>query len=150
MLEGLAFRRAAETNAECVRKLAPSLIERGRKTVESDSVAEMIAADLAFHSLIHDLSRNPLIGSAMEAQWVYTQRVMGDVLRQDEAPHAIWAQHEEMLQAVIEGQGDRAERLAREHVTRAAAIVIARLSDAPAGGAAPWRRAAAPASAFGC
>ena len=127
MLEGLAFRRAAESNASPARKLGPRLIRNGREALASGSVPALIAADLEFHSLVHELSRNPLIAPTMEAQWIYTQRVMGEVLIRDDTSHAIWAQHEAMLDAVIAGDGEAAERLAREHISAAASIVIRRL-----------------------
>ena len=127
MMEGLAFRRAAEANPVCSRKLGPLLIRKGRSAVASGSVAAMISADLEFHRLIHDLSKNPLIASTMQAQWIYMQRVTGEVLMHDTTPHEIWAQHEAMLQAVMDGDGDAAERLARQHVTEAAALVVERL-----------------------
>ena len=133
VMEGLAFRRAAELNAACSRKLGPMLIRKGHSAVASGSVAEMIAADLEFHHLIHDLSRNPLIAPTMQTQWIYMQRVMGEVLMRDGTSHEIWAQHEVMLQAVMDGDGDAAESLARQHVVQAAALVIKRLhSDAAA------------------
>ncbi len=133
VIEGLAFRRAAELNAAQAEKLGPLLIAKGRSGVASRSVAEMIAADLQFHRLIHDLSRNALIAPMMEAQWTCTQRVMGEALMRDESSRDIWTQHEVMLEAVISGDGARAEVLAREHILRAAAVVINRLrEDAPA------------------
>jgi DNA-binding GntR family transcriptional regulator len=118
MMEGLAFRRAAELNAACSRKLGPTLIQKGWGAVASGSVAALIAADLSFHGIVHQLSRNPLIAPMMEAQWTYTQRVMGEVLIRDETPREIWSEHESMLDAVMAGDGDAAERLARQHIER--------------------------------
>src|SRR5689334_1620120 len=45
IMEGLAFRKAAEVGAEKARKRGPALIQAGRKAVKSGSVAAMIAAD---------------------------------------------------------------------------------------------------------
>ena len=127
MMEGLAFRNAAERNAERAKKQGPALIQSGRKAVAGGSVAAMIAADLKFHDFIYRLSENPLIAPTMEAQWTYTQRVMGEVLMRDELPRDIWDQHEAMLHAVMSGDGAGAEALARQHVTLAAAVMINRL-----------------------
>jgi DNA-binding GntR family transcriptional regulator len=127
MLEGLAFRRAAEQSAGLSRKLGPTLIQKGWDAVASGSVAALIAADLGFHGLMHQLSKNPLIAPLLEAKWTYTQRVMGEVLIRDETPQQIWSQHEAMLEAVMAGDGDAAERLARQHIERAAVIVMERL-----------------------
>lgn len=127
VMEGLAFRKAAERNAERAKKQGPALIQNGRKAVAGGSVAAMIAADLKFHDFISALSENPLIAPTMEAQWTYTQRVMGEVLMRDELPRDIWDQHAAMLDAVMAGDGAAAEALARQHITRAAEVMISRL-----------------------
>ena len=128
VMEGLAFRKAAERNAERARKQGPALIQNGRKAVKNGSVAAMIAADVRFHDFIYELSGNPLIKPAMEAQWTYTRRVMGEVLISDERPRDIWDQHEALLDAVMAGEAARAEQLARQHVIQAADVMIARLA----------------------
>lgn len=127
VMEGLAFRKAAERNADRARKLGPALIQNGRKAAAGSSVAAMIAADLKLHDFIYGLSENPLIAPLMETQWTYTQRVMGEVLMRDELPRDIWDQHEAMLDAVMAGDGATAEALARQHITQAAAVMISRL-----------------------
>ena len=131
MIEGLAFRRAAECNAPLARRLGATLLRSGREAAGAGSITALIAADLAFHRFIHDLSRNPLIAPTLDAQWTCMQRVMGEVLMRNETPAAIWAQHEAMLDAVIAADGDAAERLAREHITQAAEIAIERLPQVP-------------------
>ena len=76
----------------------------------------------------------------MDAQWTYTQRVMGEVLMRDERPRDIWDQHEALLDAVMAGDGATAEALARQHITQAAAAMIDRLrseAEAAAEDAAP-------------
>jgi DNA-binding GntR family transcriptional regulator len=127
VVEGLAFRTAAENNAERARKSGPPLIRSGRQAVKSGSLAAMIAADKKFHDLIYALSENSMIGPTMEAQWTDTQRVMGEVLLREKRPRDIWNQHEEMLAAVIEGDGETAEKLARQHILQAANFMVARL-----------------------
>ena len=127
VMEGLAFRKAAERNADRAKKQGPALIHNGRKAVAGGSVAAMIAADLKFHDFIYGLAENPLIAPTMQAQWTYTQRVMGEVLMRDELPRDIWKQHEAMLDAVMAGDGPAAEALARQHITHAATVMISRL-----------------------
>jgi DNA-binding GntR family transcriptional regulator len=53
---------------------------------------------------------------------------MGEVLMMDEKPRDIWHQHEELLQIIIDGDGDAAETKARQHITEAASFIISRLS----------------------
>ncbi|WP_284616381.1 GntR family transcriptional regulator [Aquabacterium humicola] len=127
VIEGLAARRAAETNAERAARQGPALIEAGRKAVASGSVPKLVAADMRFHELIYALSGNPLVAPAMAAHWSATQRVMGEVLLRDEAPRDIWDQHEAMLDAIMRGDGDEAEALARRHITQAGDYMVARL-----------------------
>lgn len=127
VMEGLAFRRAAERNAERARKQGPALIQNGRKAVASGSVAAMIAADLKFHDFVYALAENPLIAPMLAAQWTATQRVMGEVLMRDELPRDIWDQHEALLDALMAGDGAAAEGLARQHITQAASVMISRL-----------------------
>lgn len=127
VIEGLAFRCAAERGAEQARKLGPALIRSGRESVASGTIAEMIAADLRFHAFIQELARNPLIAPIMDAQWTCTQRVMGEALLSNGSSRDIWVQHEEMLQAVMDGDGDLADALARRHIVEAPAVVIDRL-----------------------
>ena len=127
VIEGLAFRKAAERNAERAKKQGPALIKSGRKAVAAGSYGAMIAADLRFHDFIYALSGNPLIAPAMDAQWTYTQRVMGEVLMRDELPRDIWDQHEALLDAVMASDSAAAEALARRHITQAAEVMISRL-----------------------
>lgn len=127
VIEGLAFRRAAERSAQQARKLGPSLIVSGQEAAASGTISEMIAADMRFHGFIHELARNPLIAPMMDAQWTCTQRVMGEALLRNGSSRDIWLQHEAMLQAVMDGDGDRADALARQHIVDAAAVVVERL-----------------------
>jgi DNA-binding GntR family transcriptional regulator len=127
VIEGLAFRKAAENNPERAKKLGPALILNGRRSVKSRSVAQMIAADIKFHDFIYLLSENPLIAPSMEVQWTNTQRVMGEVLMRDETPRDIWNQHEALLEAVMAGDAMTAETMARHHITQAADFMIQRL-----------------------
>jgi DNA-binding GntR family transcriptional regulator len=87
----------------------------------------MIAADMKFHQFLYALSCNPLIAPALETHLTYTQRVMGEVLTRDERPRDIWDQHEAILQAVAQGDGKRAEKLVRTHLTQAAGFMVNRL-----------------------
>ena len=127
-IEGLACRRAAENSDENnAAKLGQSLIEIGRKAVASGSVAKMIAADMKFHELLYTLSGNPLVAPSLSTHLTYTQRVMGEVLLRDEKPRDIWNQHAKILEAIVKGDGDRAESLVRTHITQAATFMVARM-----------------------
>ena len=131
VIEGLACRRAAETNAERAAKLGPALLETGRKAVAAGSVVKMIAADIRFHEFILALSGNPLVAPALAPYLNYTQRVMGEVLIQDEEPRDIWDQHARILDAICRQDATAAESLIRQHITQAAGFMVSRLQGGP-------------------
>lgn len=127
VVEGLAFRKAAERNAARAKAEGPPYIAAGREAVAAGDVARMIQADMAFHAFVYELSRNPLVGPAMDTHWTNTQRVMGEVLMRDERPRDIWDQHEALLAAIIAKDGRKAEKLAREHIQQAADFMLQRM-----------------------
>jgi len=127
VIEGLAFRKAAENYSDKMKARGQGLIRAGRLAIKAGSVSDMIAADMEFHDFIYELSANPLVAPAMEAHWTNTQRVMGEVLMRDDKPRDIWDEHEAMLATVALGDGERAELLARQHIQHAADFMIQRL-----------------------
>jgi DNA-binding GntR family transcriptional regulator len=131
VIEGLACRLAATHRAEQARKQGEAIIEAGRKAVASGSVAKMIAADIRFHEFLYGLSGNPLIGPAMDTHLTYTQRVMGEVLVQDQEPRDIWDQHAKILAAIVSGKAELAEKLAKEHLMQASHFMVSRLKTLP-------------------
>ena len=128
MLDGLAARLAAERGAERARLEGRAYLDLGRAAVESGSLNEQIEADMRFHAFINGLSGNPLIGETTAPHWAYLRRVMGEVLRDDvQMPQSILNEHAAILEAIIAGDGHRAEALSREHISRAARIFVQRL-----------------------
>lgn len=128
MLDGLAARLAAERGAERARIEGSAFIDAGRAAVESGSLNDQIEADMRFHAFINELAENSLIGETTAPHWPYLRRVMGEVLRDDEQmPQSILSEHAAILDAVIAGDGARAETLSRDHISRAAKIFVQRL-----------------------
>ena len=101
-----------ENNPAWLPESLERLIEAGRKAVAAGSVSKMIAADIRFHEFLYDLADNPLIAPAMATHLTYTQRAMGEVLVQDQSPRDIWDQHAAIMEAITQGDADRAEYLA--------------------------------------
>jgi len=128
MLDGLAARLAAERGAERAKMEGPAYLDAGRAAVASGSLNEQIEADMNFHAFINELSENSLIGETTAPHWPYLRRVMGEVLRDDaQMPQTILAEHVAILDAIIAGDGARAEMLSRDHILRAAKIFVQRL-----------------------
>jgi DNA-binding FadR family transcriptional regulator len=80
----------------------------------------MIAADMAFHLFLYELSGNPLIAETAALHWQHIRRVMGTYLQRVAAPESIWDEHAAILAAVAAGDADGAERLARRHAEESA------------------------------
>lgn len=128
MLDGLAARLAAERNAARARQEGPAFIAAGRAAVGNGSLGDQIEADMKFHAFVVELSENPLIGETTAPHWPYLRRVMGEVLRDDvQMPQTILGEHVAILEAIIAGDGALAEKLSREHISRAADIFVQRL-----------------------
>ena len=127
VLEGLAFRKAAELNSKVAATKGAALIDKGREAVKSGKVRDLINADKAFHQFVYGLSDNPLISPTMDTYWTYTQRVMGEVLMRNEKPRDVWDQHEIMLNAIASGNAIEAEAQARQHIMTTAAFIIERI-----------------------
>jgi DNA-binding GntR family transcriptional regulator len=128
MLDGLAARLAAERGAERAKIDGPAYLDLGRAAVKSGSLNEQIEADMKFHAFVNELSENSLIGETTAPHWPYLRRVMGEVLRDDaQMPQTILGEHVAILDAIMAGDGDRAETLSREHISRAAKIFVQRL-----------------------
>jgi DNA-binding GntR family transcriptional regulator len=128
LLEGLAARLAAERGAERAKTEGPAFLELGLSAVKSGSLHDQIEADMKFHAFLSRLSGNPLIGETTAPHWPYLRRVMGEVLRDDvQMPQTILREHVAILDAVIAGDGARAEALSRDHISRAANIFVQRL-----------------------
>ncbi len=123
-LDGMACRAAALRGQADARLWGPKLIAEGRAAVRSGSVRDMIAADMRFHLFLHELSGNPLIAETAALHWRHIRRVMGGYLRRYRARQSIWDEHAAILDAVMRGDADAAERAARDHAEAAVANLI--------------------------
>ena len=128
MLDGLAARLRPSAAPSGRRSRDRPIWRQGRAAVASGSLHEQIEADMKFHAFINELSENSLISETTAPHWPYLRRVMGEVLRDDvQMPQTILGEHVAILDAIIAGDGDRAEALSRDHISRAAKIFVQRL-----------------------
>jgi DNA-binding GntR family transcriptional regulator len=125
-LDGVACRAAALRGQADAKLWGPKLIAEGRAAVRSGSVPDLIAADMRFHLFLHELSGNPLIAETAALHWQHIRRVMGGSLRRRYLEwQGIWDEHTAILDAVMRGDADAAERSARWHAEAAAVHLIA-------------------------
>ncbi|MFK8081023.1 MAG: GntR family transcriptional regulator [Granulosicoccus sp.] len=133
-LDRLAARLAADRIKDAtldqkkVRKTGHKIIDAGARAIAEEKVSDMISLDIEFHSFIYTLSGNPLIATTAESHWRYLRRVMGDILRRAEPPVSIWQQHEAILQAVVSGDANTADKLAACHIDNASEALFNELT----------------------
>ena len=115
LLDGYAARQAAERvrDGEIERAKGIDAMHRlfrsGNRAAEKGTTREQIEYDEAFHYKIYEFSGNPVLLDSVELHWRFLRRAMGEVLRYAEAPEEIWNQHAEIAEAILSGDGDRAE-----------------------------------------
>jgi DNA-binding GntR family transcriptional regulator len=127
-LDGAAARGAARRHTAASAGAARILLERGWGAVAAGDTAAVIAADIAFHRFLYELSGNPLITETATLHWHHIRRVMGQVLRDPARLNTIWDEHAGIIEAVLCGDAERAEALSRLHAERAAQALIAELT----------------------
>ncbi|WP_421911618.1 GntR family transcriptional regulator [Marinobacter sp.] len=127
VIEGLAGRQAALRRSEQAVRKGKEIIDKGKDAVRRSAYREMVACDMEFHNWIYALAGNPLISATMDTHWTTVQRVMGEVLHSDEKPRNIWNQHEKIVEAIADGDADKAEEVTKEHIILSAGYMIERL-----------------------
>lgn len=126
VLDGLAAREAARRQAN----LSFRLIGAGRTATRGRDLRAMIEADIAFHHAIYQAAGNPLLLQAAERHWNHVRRIMGVTLSHAGARHAVWDEHEKMLELIVSGRPDAAQQQALLHCEKAGESLVAKLSDA--------------------
>lgn len=118
-LDQLAARLAAERADESLMAEGRELIARVRPNLETASTSELVKADMDFHDLIYRHSGNALIQPSLGTYWHHLRRVMAAVISFWDYHERIWDEHEGILNAIGDGDGNEAARLAKAHVERA-------------------------------
>lgn len=125
VLDGLAARlaaahcRAGEACQTDINALQDALAE-GTALMAHGNTKDLVAADVAFHAALHKLSGNSEIAETVAEQWPQFMRSMGHVLNAGDRARAIWWEHQRITEAVLAGDTDRAEQIARNHALSAA------------------------------
>jgi DNA-binding GntR family transcriptional regulator len=131
-LDGLAARQAAEAVAAGTadprdRAVAEQALAAGRTLRPGSSVGAYIQTDVAFHAALYALSGNPALAETVGPQWPHFKRSMGAVLGETMLQAAVWTEHDTILDRVLAGDADGAERAAREHALRSGVETARRL-----------------------
>jgi len=118
-LEPLAVTLAVAHIDQRAAQEGRAVIARGKAAAAKRNPKSLIAADMAFHSLIYELSDNSLILETMRLNWHHLRRAMGQTLRLPGLARRVWKEHEAIFESMITGETDKAARLMRDHVVTA-------------------------------
>jgi DNA-binding GntR family transcriptional regulator len=125
LLEGEAARLAAEANVDADRlRRLESLCKKSYKPSSPASIAAFLEANTAFHATVADMSGNQVLADVLRGVLERLERLfhLGLVVtsRQVEVVHA----HTELVEAILQGDGDAAERVAVEQARASQAMVL--------------------------
>lgn len=84
--------------------------------------AEFVAADMAFHTTIASVSRNPIFEAGSAAMLHWLSRFHSGVLHWEGKERQTLVEHREILDAIAEHDGERAIQAMRVHLRRTRSI----------------------------
>jgi DNA-binding GntR family transcriptional regulator len=115
-MEGFAARLAAERAGDRDRDEAGALVSDLQRLPEESDERALIRFDQRVHHFVHRCTHNAYLQDTLGAYLTLSLRLwfvgLDQVSRLDEAIR----EHREMLQAISDGDGDRADAVARAHV----------------------------------
>jgi DNA-binding GntR family transcriptional regulator len=114
-LEGFAARLAAERATGADRELASALAAELGQTGGGDE-RTLIRFDQRVHRHVHRCAHNPFLEATLDGYLVLSLRLWFLGLDRVRRLDAAVREHREMLEAIRQGDGERAEEVARAHV----------------------------------
>ncbi len=120
----LAARRADAADHAELRRLVDEF-DRAAKEDRSDDLATVRATNAVLHRTISEVGKNPFLGMALETtiENPLVLRAFQRFGREELRRSALF--HRLLVEAICEGEGDRAARLMTEHVLQAKDALIA-------------------------
>ncbi|MFA9430374.1 GntR family transcriptional regulator [Egicoccus sp. AB-alg2] len=115
-LEGFVARLAARRGNERDRTDLARLLEETSGTDGAAAQRDLIELDQRIHRVIRRAAHNPFLEAALDRSYVLALRLwflaLDRVPRLEDAVH----EHEQLLRAILAGEADAAEAIARDHV----------------------------------
>lgn len=139
VLDQLAARLVAEradsdsTFKARLRAEGDVILAAGSGAEQGGSAADAVNHDVAFHSFIYEMSGNPEIAKTAEAHWLFLRRVMIGIMLHAARGPIVWAQHRDILDALVAGNVEHGVELATEHVTGAQQALIEAMAKSDGG-----------------
>jgi DNA-binding GntR family transcriptional regulator len=128
-LEGLSA-RLASVRGSPTHKAKIQSIHRDRLRLNTNSVAERVRTNRELHDAIAAAAQNTRLASLIfsTGNFYFNQRTASQT--STESFERAQVEHEEIVDAIIRGDGDRADAVMRSHILRALTVWLA-TADAP-------------------
>lgn len=115
-IDGVAARLAAQrANRRAAERLKPLLVEQ-RAALDPWTPERYTEANVRFHAAIFELADNPFVTGQLPLVRITAQVFTPNALLSQERVYTAIVEHLAILEAITEGDGARAEILARSHI----------------------------------
>ena len=144
VLEGLIARLAAEQATDDERSELTALFDEHEQAVAAGDLATHMQRDLSFHERLAEVARNHWVADLRERLTAQIRLALVSTASKPGNPDRAIEEHRAVLRAVLAGDGELAERRARDHVRRiTASLPTPNLSEGTADPvSAAWLQAA--------
>jgi DNA-binding GntR family transcriptional regulator len=131
MLEPAAARMAAGKVPMRDLKVYDDLCREGYEPADPRTRARFLAANKAFHVTIAEATGNARLATAIEQLLDEMMRLLHLGLGLRKASQATLHEHKALVKALARGDGEAAERIAREQIEEARSIVLSAILTSP-------------------
>jgi DNA-binding GntR family transcriptional regulator len=116
MLDGLAARLAAGSPDEAARRALEAIIERQREALDPWDNAAYTRANVEFHKAVMDLADNEYLSAQLPIVRMTSQVFKPVRLLEPEHAAVAVVQHRQIAAAIVAGDPEESERVARAHI----------------------------------
>lgn len=124
LLEGYAARTAIPFIEGAVLTELNTCLAAMKKCVEEGNLSEFGSLNRQFHQLIYDQSPIKRLNKMISELWDGSERTRAVFGISKQRPQESLKEHQGILAAILEGNGDKVERLVREHRRKIGEIII--------------------------
>jgi DNA-binding GntR family transcriptional regulator len=129
VLESYAAREAALNRERHHLDALEDAHARLERTSAEGTAAEQSLADLAFHTLVTEATGSQLLKTIMGQVFAFTVSYRSNLAYPSDRAATVNAQHRAILDALRDGDADRAERLMGEHVASSSSFAVEHFAD---------------------
>jgi DNA-binding GntR family transcriptional regulator len=124
LIEGLAARWAAENITREELDTLSETLALEQYYIEKNDVTHLLKYDSIFHDTLFSASKSNPLMFVLKTFHMYVQRSRNYALSHPERAKMVHGEHKAILDALIERDADKAEKLMIEHITNASRYTI--------------------------